>query len=165
MTEPKKKPVKKAPAKKAPAKKAVAKPPAKPVVKKAFIAPVKHPVITCPYGRRGNVWICGYHTGVDYAAALGTPVYAVADGKYLPGNWGGAYGIHQIIQHGTHRYLYGHLRQKITFRAGEHIKQGQLIGYSGDTGSSKAGPHLHLEARVSPYRYALDAVEPTSALK
>lgn len=154
--EPKKNPAKKA-GKKAPAKKAVAKPP-------AFKAPVKDKV-SCEFGVKGTVWICGHHTGVDYAAKKGTPVGAVADGKIISGNWGAAYGTHVIIQHGAYRYIYAHLESKVTFPVGAKIKQGQIIGHSGDTGSSKAGPHLHLEARTAPYRYAIDAVDPRKCLK
>jgi murein DD-endopeptidase MepM/ murein hydrolase activator NlpD len=156
MTEPKKKPVKKAPAKKAPAKKAVAKP-----------AKFKPPVsdrVSCEFGVKGTVWICGHHTGVDYAAKKGTKVHAVADGVVVAGNWGPAYGIHMIIQHYSYRYIYAHLDSKAGFPAGTKIKQGEVIGISGDTGSSKAGAHLHLEARKQPYRYAIDAVDPRKCL-
>ena len=152
MTEPKKKPVKKAPAKKTVAKPAKFKPP---VLGK----------VSCEFGVKGTVWICGHHTGVDYVAKKGTPVHAVADGVVVHDNWGPAYGIHMIIQHYSYRYIYAHLDSKAAWPAGTKVKQGTVIGHSGDTGSSKAGPHLHLEARNQPYRYAIDAVDPRKCLK
>jgi murein DD-endopeptidase MepM/ murein hydrolase activator NlpD len=70
-----------------------------------------------------------------------------------------------IIQHYSYRDIYAHLDSKAGFPAGTKIKQGTVIGHSGDTGSSKAGAHLHLEARTQPYRYAIDAVDPRKCLK
>jgi murein DD-endopeptidase MepM/ murein hydrolase activator NlpD len=128
-----------------------------------FKPPVKDKV-TCEFGRRGDTWAAGYHTGVDYGSKSGTPVRAVSDGVIIAANWGKAYGVHVIIQHGAYRYLYGHLTSKTPLKAGTVITQGTVIGISGDTGSSKAGPHLHLEARTAPYRYALDAVDPRKCL-
>lgn len=145
MTEPKKT-----------AKKAAAKP-----VK--FKAPVKAP-ITCEFGRKGGLWSAGWHTGIDYGCKAGTPVHAVADGVIIASAWGVAYGKHIVIQHGAFRYLYAHLQSKENIPAGAHVKQGQLIGLSGASGNVTA-PHLHLEARKSPFRYAIDAVNPEDALK
>jgi len=138
-------------------KKAVAKP-------SAFKAPVSDKV-TCDFGKKGTVWIAGYHTGVDYGSKRGTPVTAVADGIIIASNWGPAYGTQVIIQHGSHRFIYAHLQDKEPLSAGTRVKQGQRIGHSGATGSSNAGPHLHLEARTAPYRYAIDAVDPRTCLK
>jgi len=133
--------------------------------KPPFKAPLKKAVVTCQFGTHGHVWACGYHTGVDYAASVGTPVYAVHDGVITAAQWGKAYGIHIVIQHGYHRFIYAHLSKKTNLKPGTKIKQGDLIGDSGISGNSSSGPHLHLEARVYPYRYALDAVEPTKCLK
>jgi len=140
---------------KIPAKKTMAKP-------AKFKPPVKD-AVSCPYGRKGPLWAAGYHTGVDYGAKRGTPVTAVADGVIIAANWGQAYGIHVIIQHGAHRVIYAHLDSKAHLAAGYRVKQGEQIGISGSTGNSTA-PHLHLEARVAPYRYAIDSVDPVKAL-
>lgn len=142
--------------KKAPAK--------KPTTKAKFKPPVKDKV-SCEFGVKGSVWICGHHTGVDYASKSGTPVHAVADGVVVAGDWGRAYGTHVIIQHYQFRYIYAHLESKAPIAPGTRITQGTLIGHSGATGSSHAGPHLHLEARNHPFRYNIDAVDPRSCLK
>jgi murein DD-endopeptidase MepM/ murein hydrolase activator NlpD len=127
-----------------------------------FKAPVKDKV-TCEFGRRGEVWAAGYHTGVDYGSKIGTPVRAVSDGVIIAGSWGQAYGTQVIIQHGAYRYIYAHLTSKTPLKAGTKVLQGTVIGISGQSGSA-SGPHLHLEARVAPYRYALDAVDPRKCL-
>lgn len=141
--------------KKAPAKKAVAKP-------SKFKPPVTAP-ITCAFGTKGSYWICGWHTGIDYGAKRGTPVHAVADGVIIAAMWGEKYGKHVVIQHGSVRYLYAHLDSKVPIPAGQKVTQGMVIGAVGATGNSSA-VHLHLEARISPYRYAVDAVDPSKAL-
>jgi murein DD-endopeptidase MepM/ murein hydrolase activator NlpD len=89
-----------------------------------------------------------FHTGVDLAGALDTPVVAAADGVVVaatPGTTG--YGNHIIIDHGNGVLtLYGHLDQLIA-TTGETVHKGQLIGLLGSTGNS-TGPHLHFEVRV-----------------
>jgi murein DD-endopeptidase MepM/ murein hydrolase activator NlpD len=89
------------------------------------------------------------HKGVDYAAPIGTPVKATGDGKVAFVGRRGGYGNAIVLQHGA-RYstLYGHLsRFARGLHRGEHIRQGQVIGYVGMTGLA-TGPHLHYEFRV-----------------
>jgi len=83
------------------------------------------------------------HLGIDYAAPIGTPVEAVADGKIIYMGWKGDYGKFIKIRH-THRYVstYGHLsRFAKGLKVGSRVKQGQVIGYVGSTGLA-TGPHL-----------------------
>ncbi len=90
------------------------------------------------------------HRGVDYAAAIGTPIKASGDGKVIHVGWKGGYGKTVIIQH-SNRYttLYGHLNgYKSGIKSGVRVKQGQTIGYLGKTGLA-TGPHLHYEFRVN----------------
>jgi hypothetical protein len=135
-----------------------------PAKKTAFKAPVSPAKITCEYGKKGALWAAGYHTGVDYAAKQMQSVTAVADGIVLAAYWGPAYGIHVIVQHGKYRYLYAHLAHKNSnITPGTAVKQGQQLGGAGATGNAR-GVHVHLEARVAPYRYAIDTVDPTKAL-
>ena len=87
------------------------------------------------------------HTGVDFATAIGTPVYATADGVVNAASFStGGYGYLVKIDHslGFMTY-YAHLN-KIVVQKGMFVKQGQLIAYSGNTGQS-TGPHLHYEIR------------------
>lgn len=90
------------------------------------------------------------HNGIDYPAPVGTMVRAAADGriKYVADN--GEYGNTVIIEHGNGRStLYAHLSGFVR-NAGmsQYVKQGETIGYVGNTGASTA-PHLHYEYRVN----------------
>ncbi len=86
------------------------------------------------------------HNGIDYAAASGTPVYAVGDGTIRRAGNGGSYGNLVEINHGRgYTTRYAHLRGFAPgIRAGVRVKQGDVIGYVGMTGLA-TGPHLHYE--------------------
>lgn len=89
------------------------------------------------------------HKGVDYAAPTGTPVKAAGDGRVVFRGRKGGYGNTVILQHGA-RYstLYAHLsRFARGLGVGDKVRQGQIIGYVGQTGLA-TGPHLHYEFRV-----------------
>ncbi len=83
---------------------------------------------------------------MDYAAPIGTPVAAVADGTIEFAGWKGGYGRFVKIRHDrTHETCYGHLsRFAANIRSGARVKQGEKIGYVGRTGLA-TGPHLHYE--------------------
>ncbi len=85
------------------------------------------------------------HTGIDFTAAMGTPIYATGDGVVSEANFDNSgYGNHVIIDHGYgYQTLYGHM-VKIKARNGERIKRGQVIGWVGSSGKS-TGPHCHYE--------------------
>lgn len=86
------------------------------------------------------------HNGIDYAANSGTPIQAVGDGVVRRANGGGDYGNVVEISH-TRGYStrYAHLRSFATgIRPGVRVKQGDVIGYVGQTGLATA-PHLHYE--------------------
>ena len=84
------------------------------------------------------------HTGVDYAAGTGTPVYAAANGDVSFAGERGANGNLVALRHADgYESFYAHLhRIERGIRAGVHVRQRQLIGYVGSTGRS-TGPHLH----------------------
>jgi murein DD-endopeptidase MepM/ murein hydrolase activator NlpD len=88
------------------------------------------------------------HVGIDYAAAPGTPVRAVADGVVRRAGWSGGYGNLLEIAHGRgYTTRYGHLRAFAKgIDDGVRVKQGQVIAYVGMTGLA-TGPHLHYEFR------------------
>ncbi|WP_322500788.1 peptidoglycan DD-metalloendopeptidase family protein [Streptomyces rochei] len=99
------------------------------------------------FGVAGRMWSSGRHTGLDFPAAVGKAVYAVANGQIASARSGGPYGNHILINHGQGlQSLYAHL-SAITRAAGS-VQAGQTIGRVGATGNV-TGPHLHLEARVN----------------
>ncbi|MGJ0431671.1 peptidoglycan DD-metalloendopeptidase family protein [Methylobacter sp.] len=89
------------------------------------------------------------HKGVDYAARTGTPVKTTGDGEVIFSGRKGGYGQVVIIKHGDHyETLYAHLSNfKKGLQVGSHVKQGDVIGYIGQTGLA-TGPHLHYEFHV-----------------
>ena len=84
------------------------------------------------------------HLGIDYAASVGTPVKAAGNGKVLFVGEKGGYGNTIEVNHdSSYKTLYGHLNGFAKgLRSGQGVKQGQVIGYVGNTGLS-SGPHLH----------------------
>jgi len=90
------------------------------------------------------------HKGVDYAAPTGTPIKSTGAGKVIFRGLKGGYGKVVIIQHGgKYTTLYAHMsRFAPKIKTGSRIKQGQIIGYVGQTGLA-SGPHLHYEFRVN----------------
>ncbi|TVQ47737.1 MAG: M23 family metallopeptidase [Gloeocapsa sp. DLM2.Bin57] len=87
------------------------------------------------------------HEGVDFPVPIGTPIVAVADGKIETARDLNGYGLIVIIRHqqNTRESRYAHLSQ-IFVQPGEYVKEGTVIGLSGNTGMS-TGPHLHFEWR------------------
>lgn len=118
-----------------------------------FSWPLDYVLITQRFGKTtasGRLYKSGSHSGMDFRASVGTPVYAVADGvvkgvgdtdeicpKASFGKW--VFVEHDAFKLST---TSGHL-SKISVKEGQKIKEGQIIGYSGNTGRSTA-PHLHL---------------------
>jgi len=107
--------------------------------------PIKNGKITTAYKKPGKSWSKGYHTGVDFACPIGTPVLAACDGFVTTANWGKAYGTHVVMRVAKGYVIYAHLNAK-RVKPNQIVRKGQLIGESGNTGNSK-GPHLHLEYR------------------
>jgi len=90
------------------------------------------------------------HTGVDWAAARGTPIMAAGNGTVLKSKWVSGYGRRVELQH-TNGYVttYSHMtRFAKGVTPGVRVNQGQIIGYVGSTGLS-TGPHLHYEVKVN----------------
>jgi murein DD-endopeptidase MepM/ murein hydrolase activator NlpD len=83
------------------------------------------------------------HLGIDYAAATGTPVWAVANGRVTFRGWLGGLGKTVKIRHQNgFESWYGHLSRFPNLSLGQQVRQKQVIGYVGSTGLS-TGPHLH----------------------
>lgn len=88
------------------------------------------------------------HEGMDFAADIGTPVYATGNAKVIEAGWHSGYGNLIVLDHG-YNYVtrYAHL-SKMHVHQGETVKRGDLIGEVGNTGKS-TGPHLHYEVRLN----------------
>jgi len=112
-----------------------------------FLTPVQGR-ISSPYGyRRHPVYkVRKLHTGLDIAAARGTPIRCAGDGIVVHASRWGGYGNCIIVDHGGGlATLYGHC-SRLGVTTGQKVTQGQVIGYVGSTGVA-TGPHLHFEVR------------------
>jgi murein DD-endopeptidase MepM/ murein hydrolase activator NlpD len=107
------------------------------------------------------------HPGQDFAAPIGTEVYATADGIIENAESSAShlgYGNCIIIDHGFgYKTLYGHL-SRFNIKRGQKVKRGNLIGFVGSTGKS-TGPHLHYEViknneKVNPINYFVNDLTP-----
>lgn len=142
--------------------------------------PIPHAPVSQGFGPTGYAFEAAYagfphfHTGIDLAVPLGTPVFAAADGVVVLArpmtDIAGAlvgYGNYVIVQHDAGlKTLYGHLLL-IGVKEGEQVKRGQLVGLVGSTGNS-TGPHTHFEVRidnspVDPLQMLPDARSQTAA--
>ena len=118
--------------------------------------PMEGGVLRSGFGPRRHP-ILGYtkmHTGVDWAAPHGTPIYASGNGMVEKAGWESGYGKYVRLRHNNgYESAYGHMSgfaRGIT--EGARVRQGQLIGFVGSTGLS-TGPHLHYEVIVNePHR-------------
>jgi murein DD-endopeptidase MepM/ murein hydrolase activator NlpD len=106
-----------------------------------------------------------FHAGLDFAAPIGTPIYATANGTVeIAGNTGNGYGNHVVINNGYgYSTLFGHMF-KVKCRPGQKVKRGEIIGYVGSTGKS-TGPHCHYEVHrngdpVDPVYYFYNDITP-----
>lgn len=162
-----KSPVEKAPAIKAPEKK-VAEVIQKPEPKEEISLP-SEPKSNSEPSSSGFIWPMPQGVGrisqrlhddnaVDIAAPKGTPLYAIKDGRVLIADgsgWNGGYGLYVVVDFDDGgQALYGHM-SRVASVAGQVVKQGDIIGYVGTTGSS-TGNHVHLSLRdgvKNPYGY------------
>ncbi|WP_066026404.1 peptidoglycan DD-metalloendopeptidase family protein [Enterococcus mundtii] len=110
------------------------------VNQKGYITPLKNYTISSPFGSREGE----FHRGLDLAASQGEPIYASKAGTVRKAEFHPSWGNYVAIEHedGT-TALYAH-QQAYTVKVGDHVAQGQIIGYVGSTGNS-SGSHLHFE--------------------
>ena len=98
-----------------------------------------------------------FHSGMDFSANAGTPVYATGDGTVVSAGWETGYGNCIEVNHGFgYRTRYAHL-SAIGVKRGQKVVRGEVIGKVGTTGKS-TGPHLHYEVvvkgqKVNPVNY------------
>ncbi len=120
----------------------------------AFVNPLRHSWISQGFGCTGFRFepvdrACTgghWHSGIDLAAARGTPVIATLPGIAMVLVSVTGYGLHVVVDHGNGLCsLYGHL-DTVLVANGDHVSAGEVIGTVGSTGNA-TGPHLHFEIR------------------
>jgi murein DD-endopeptidase MepM/ murein hydrolase activator NlpD len=114
--------------------------------------PVPTAIMRSGFGSRRHP-ILGYtkmHTGVDWAAPMGTPIYASGNGAIEKAGWESGYGKYIRIKHmNGYETAYGHMTAFARgMEPGARVRQGQVIGYVGSTGQS-TGAHVHYEILVN----------------
>jgi murein DD-endopeptidase MepM/ murein hydrolase activator NlpD len=114
--------------------------------------PVASGIMRSGFGSRNHP-LLGYtkmHTGVDWAAPLGTAIYASGNGTVEKVGWESGYGKYVRIRHANgYETAYGHMTAFArSTQPGARVRQGQVIGYVGSTGLS-TGPHVHYEILVN----------------
>jgi murein DD-endopeptidase MepM/ murein hydrolase activator NlpD len=114
--------------------------------------PVAEGIMRSPFGIRRHP-ILGYtkmHTGIDWAAPTGTPIYAAGNGVVEKADWESGYGKFVLIRHNNgYETAYGHMSAYArSMDEGTRVRQGQVIGFVGSTGLS-TGSHVHYEIRVN----------------
>ncbi len=108
------------------------------------------------------------HYGMDFGCSSGTPCYAANDGKVVGSFYDSAGGNMIIIQGQNELSRYAHLKSRGVV-VGQTVERGELIGYTGNTGSATTGAHLHFETWITPDSYVYNyndrtryAVDPMS---
>jgi murein DD-endopeptidase MepM/ murein hydrolase activator NlpD len=108
-----------------------------------LIWPVNGPV-TSTFGMRWG----RMHEGIDIGVPTGTPIWSAAAGVVVYAGWLGGYGNLVVVDHGGGlSTAYAH-QSRMAVSAGQHVGQGQVLGYIGCTGHC-FGPHLHFEVRMN----------------
>lgn len=109
--------------------------------------PLAFDYISSPFGRRWG----RQHQGIDFAAAVGEPIYASAAGTVVHSGWEAGYGKSIVLDHGNGMETrYGHC-SRLLVKEGAVIPKGAMIARVGSTGHS-TGPHLHFEVIINGVR-------------
>ncbi len=140
-------------------------------MRRAFLkAPVQFKRISSRYNLRRRIAYYGYrvrpHKGTDFAADIGTPIMATANGTVVESTRKRGNGKYVKIKHNsTYSTQYLHMKKR-NVKVGEFVKQGDIIGYVGMTGNT-GGPHVCYRfwkngRQVDPFRQKLPEAEPIS---
>ncbi len=122
----------------------------KSIVKALMKTPINGARLSSPFGNRKHpiLGFTKHHNGTDFAAPTGTPIMASGSGTVITAGWCGNGGNCVRIRHNSsYTTGYGHL-SKFATKIGRKVRQGQIIGYVGNTGMS-TGPHLHYTVKYN----------------
>ncbi|WP_341215216.1 peptidoglycan DD-metalloendopeptidase family protein [uncultured Wocania sp.] len=140
-------------------------------LRRAFLkAPVKFKRISSRYNLKRRIAVYGYkvrpHKGTDFAAAIGTPIMATANGTVTESRRRGGNGKYVKIRHNaTYETQYLHMSKRLV-KVGDFVKQGDVIGLVGMTGNT-GGPHVCYRfwkngKQVDPFKQKLPEAKPIS---
>lgn len=140
-------------------------------LRRAFLkAPVKFKRISSRYNLKRRIAVYGYkirpHRGTDFAAAIGTPIMATANGTVSKSSYTRGNGNYVKIRHNaTYDTQYLHMKKR-NVKVGQFVKQGDVIGWVGMTGNT-GGPHVCYRfwkngKQVDPFKQKLPEAEPIS---
>lgn len=137
-------------------------------LRRAFLkAPLKFSRISSRYNLKRKIAHYGRvkaHKGTDFAAPVGSPIMSTANGRVIESRYKGANGNYVKIRHNsTYSTQYLHMKKR-KVKVGDYVKQGQVIGTVGMTGST-SGPHVCYRfwkngVQVDPLKQKLPAAEP-----
>jgi murein DD-endopeptidase MepM/ murein hydrolase activator NlpD len=138
-------------------------------LRRAFLkAPVQFSRISSKYNLNRRIAYYGFalrpHKGTDFAAPIGTPILATANGTVTESQYKGGNGNYVKIRHNsTYETQYLHMQRR-KVNVGQHVKQGDVIGWIGMTGNT-GGPHVCYRfwkngKQVDPFREKLSQSEP-----
>jgi len=137
-------------------------------LRKAFLkSPIKFGRISSHYNMRRFIKLYGRikpHLGTDFAAPIGTPIMSTANGVVIKSEYRGGNGNYVKVKHNdTYSTQYLHMKKRAV-KVGDVVKQGQVIGYIGMTGST-SGPHVCYRfwkngKQVDPLKQKLPAAKP-----
>lgn len=113
-----------------------------------WVLPVSGYHITNTFGMARSYYSSGYHTGLDFAVASGTPIHAIASGTIESMGYEGSYGNQTVmtLEDGTEIWYCHQTGFASGVGPGDTVTAGEVIGYVGSTGNS-TGPHVHIEVR------------------
>jgi murein DD-endopeptidase MepM/ murein hydrolase activator NlpD len=128
------------------------------IEKNQWVLPVQGYRLTATFGMGGGLWSRN-HTGLDFAAPIGSSLVAVANGVVTETGYDGSYGNKTVLTLADGTEIWYCHQNSIGVNVGDTVTAGTQIGELGSTGNS-TGPHLHLEVRPG----GGDPVDPFSAL-
>lgn len=140
-------------------------------LRRAFLkAPVKFSRVSSRYNLKRRIAVYGFkvrpHKGTDFAAPIGTPIMATANGTVIKSERRGGNGNYVKIRHNaTYETQYLHMKKR-NAKVGQFVKQGDVIGWVGMTGNT-GGPHVCYRfwvngRQVDPFRQKLPEAKPIS---